>query len=425
MISIMDSSSERNLVNPVAFIEIGEPPLRTTGADLYSEDEERSPMMGSDKPSELDKEYGAKRKAFGVGGMARTKTSLSLCGSLSSSTDSGCSFQETLSRGDREGCTTFGTDLRRITGGNPDAPIFDSLTRRSMETHLRKARLLREKSQNRSVEGLHSAIASSIGVPYTRLRQESPFLYDVHTHPLHDILADTLRVDDLAKLHEAGDIKDVMSPLLSREQRRPFQEAYDSFVISFCIPLLHSMAMSQNLFHGSVSRISYRYQAFPSFRIVRPGDASKGPECGTSSGLSIGCLHFHVPLTAATGTNALYTESHPGKENWHPLTTKSVGLGFLFDGARCLHFNMENTTQVTSIALDFVIAIYNERMGIDDHVDGETLCNKFILQDQFSNIGFYDEVIIESPSFRLVAKKRGNGLLDPVASVSFPCACET
>jgi hypothetical protein len=129
------------------------------------------------------------------------------------------------------------------------------------------------------------------------------------------------------------------------------------------------------------------------------------------------------------GTNALYTESHPGKENWHPLITKSVGLGFLFDGARCLHFNMENTTTETSIALDFVVAIYNDRMHIDDHVDGETLCNEFILEDRYSDQGFYDEAMIDlrslqSPLTQLVAKKRGNNLLDPVACDGFPFDAE-
>jgi hypothetical protein len=133
-----------------------------------------------------------------------------------------------------------------------------------------------------------------------------------------------------------------------------------------------------------------------------------------------------VPLTAAMGTNALYTESHPGKENWHPLITKSIGLGFLFDGARCLHFNMENTTETTSVALDFVIAIYNDRMDIDDHVDGETLCNGFILEDQFSEQGFYDEAMIDLKSLQrqLVAKKRGDRLLDPSEFVGFPCSFE-
>lgn len=373
----------------------------------------------------LDEVREAQPKTLVVSGMTRTQTLHSFSGSSSSSVESAHLVQDNFSRL-QENFPTFGMDLRRETEGSPDVPNFNSLLRRAMESHLRKARLSRERARNRTSLEVHAAIAGSVGVPYVRLRQERPFLYDVHTHPMHEVLADTLGVQDLSKLHEEGDLQEVMAPLLSRTGRRPFQQAYDSFVTSFCIPLLHSMAMSQNLFHGSGSRITYRYQAFPKIRIMRPGDASEGPHCGTSDGHSIGYLHVHVPLTATMGTNALYTESHPGKENWHPLTTKSVGLGFLFDGARCLHFNMENTTNETSVALEFVVAIYDDRME-DDYVDGESLCTRSILGDHFSNSGqgFYDEAVISlshrSPSWQIAAKKHGaHCLLDPDSRVGFP-----
>jgi hypothetical protein len=108
--------------------------------------------------------------------------------------------------------------------------------------------------------------------------------------------------------------------------------------------------------------ISYRYQSFPSIQINRPGDPCSAhvPLCDTIRGHSIGYLQFHVPLTPSFGTNALYTESHPGKEDWHPLLAKSVGIGFLWDGARCLHYTMENTTNKTCVSLNFRIAIYRE-----------------------------------------------------------------
>ncbi len=365
-------------------------------------------------------------KKLVVGGMTRTQTLHSLSGSSSSSMESGIMLQDTFSKL-HENFPTFGMDLRRETGGSPDVPEFGTMLRRTMEPHLRKARILRENNRSRTNLEVHAAIANSVGVPYVRLRQERPFLYDTDTHPMHEILATTLGISDLSTLHERGDLRRLMAPLLSKTQRKLFHEAYDTFVTSFCIPLLHSLAMSQNLFHGSTSRISYRYQAFPKIRILRPGDASEGPQCGTANGFSVGCLHFHVPLTPATGTNALYTESHPGKENWHPLMTKSVGLGFLFDGARCLHFNMENTTSFTSVALEFVVAIYDDR-SMNDYVDGESLCNRVILEDHFSLSwpGFYDEAVIDqclgSPSWQIVAKKHGDHLMDPGSRVIFPFA---
>mmetsp|Transcript_51597 Transcript_51597/g.148832 ORF Transcript_51597/g.148832 Transcript_51597/m.148832 type:complete len:431 (-) Transcript_51597:112-1404(-) len=427
MMSIASPASNRGLGNPLSLRNSGEALLRTTESE-YEQEVKVAPTQIVDIDEELeqntrDQPRTPQQLTIMATAMTRTRTMHSFSGSSSSSAESeNLNLQENFATC-QECFPTFGMDLRRVTEGSPEVPEFDALLRRTMEPHLRKARLIREKVRNRTSIEVHAAIASSVGVPYTRLRQERPFLYDIHTHPMHEILASTLGVDDLSRLHELDDLQQAMKPLLSRTKRRSFQEAYDNFVTSFCIPLLHSMAISQNLFHGKGSCISYRYQAFPKIRINRPGDASTGPQCGTSNGHSIGYLHFHVPLTAATGTNALYTESHPGKENWHPLITKSVGLGFLFDGARCLHFNMENTTNETSVALDFVVAIYDDRMS-HDYVDAESLCDQMILEDQFMDHGFYDEAVIDlslgTSSWQVVAKKHGDHLLDPDERFGFP-----
>jgi hypothetical protein len=339
--------------------------------------------------------------------------------------------------------TTFGMDLRRHTFESPNVPVFDGGMRKILEPHMRKARISREESRRHRwiiLQNVHDSIASSVGVPYVRLRSERPFLYDTYTHPMHQVLAETLGVDDLSQLHRLSSssqhsLDRLIAPLLCRETRIPFQESYDTFVTSFCIPLLHSMAMSHNLFHGIHSasqntRISYRYQAFPNISVVRPGDASAGPHCDTSKGHNVAYLHFHIPLTPSYGTNALYTESHPGREDWHPLQTKSTGMGFLIDGARCLHFFMENTTDSTMVALDFVVAIYCNNDGDDQHpmVDPHGLCNHVALEDAFSlsGPGFYEEAVIDirpgSPLWQVVAKKRDgkHKLLDPDARNGFP-----
>jgi hypothetical protein len=357
--------------------------------------------------------------------------------------------------------STFGMDIRRYTGESPNVPVFDSGMRQVLEPHMRKARLAREEARQhrRMTLHLHDSIASSVGVPYVRLRTERPFLYDTYTHPMHQILAETLGVDDLTRLHlrqhhhshtnsNTLEHNTILAPLKCRETRRQFQESYDNFVTSFCIPLLHSMAMSHDLFHGVSSnsentRISYRYQAFPNIRVVRPGDTSEGPLCDTSKGHNVGFLHFHIPLTPSYGTNALYTESYPGREDWHPLQTKSTGLGFFFDGGRCLHFNMENTTESTSVALDFVVGIYYSDQHNDDDVingnnndhpaiDPDGLCNRIALEDQYSLFGpgYYDEALIDirpgSPLWQYVAKKQGDRtnkkLLDPDVRNGFPFA---
>jgi hypothetical protein len=416
--------------SPYSLLNPQEPTLKGA-SDKYSDTLKRISESNCDvglgpASDVLNEVCGMQPKNLILGRMTRSQTQHSLsASSTSSSVDSGI-LQESSSRL-HENFSTFGMDLRRETNNRPDIPIFDKGMRRVMEPHLRKARMLREKVRNCVHPEVHASIASSVGVPYVRLRRERPFLFDIHTHPIHEVLTDTLGVEDLSKIHEEGDLQHVMEPLLSREGRYRFQEAYDTFVTSFCIPLLHSLAMSHNLFHSvsADSSISYRYQAFPKIRVLRPGDMSEGPSCGTASGHSIGYLHFHVPMTATFGTNALYTESHPGREDWHPMVARSVGLGYLFDGARCLHFNMENTTEYTSVSLDFVIAVYSDETD-ETYVDGDGLCNMTTLEDRYSLMGpgYYDEASIDvglgGPSWQIVAKKYGNHLLEPDARVGFP-----
>jgi len=365
-------------------------------------------------------------------GMARTRSLFKLHNSpITASSDSPVKLNSphiTTSASEPTPTKWFGFDVRRYIGESPATPVFDKDLRAVMEPHLAKARRRREECRNPSHLSVDASIASSVGVPYTALRDEKRFLFDESTHPLHHILAQTLGVDDLSQLHKhpIQDKLKLLSPLLTRTGRRQFQECYDSFVTSFCIPLLHSLAMTKNAFHGvcstTDSSITYRYQAFPCIRVARPGEFSIEPHCDTAYGHSIGNLNFHIPLTSVFGTNALYTESYSGKEDWHGLTAKSPGLGFLFDGARCLHFTLENTTDATRVSIDFRIAFYRG--------EGEAgeLCTKELLEDRFSKAGpgYYDEASIaigaESFSFpgAAIAKKYGSYLLDPDARVGFP-----
>lgn len=310
----------------------------------------------------------------------------------------------------------FAQRVREQSNGAPEINAFTKELREAMEPHLRKARLKREKSRDQMQLNVDASIASSVGVPYTSLRQENRFLFDEHTHPLHQVLSETLGVQDLACIHELKvDKRQLLRPLLDRRSRQRFHECYDSFVTSFCIPLLHAMGMSKNIFHTTShyasNRITYRYQAFPTIQVVRPGDAPcVGPHCARADGHSIGCLTFHIPLSSSYGTNAMYVESHPGREDWHPLTTKSVGLGYLFDGARCMHFDLVNTTKTTRVSLDFVVLIYREGDSIVPSSNG--LCSSDSLEDNFSRAGpgYYEEAMIDlgvgvSSALHMVAKK--------------------
>jgi len=370
----------------------------------------------------------------------------------------------------------FGKDIRAWTHDSPDEVAFDKDLRNFIEHHISKARRNREEKHQSLLQkiGIDERNRTSIPassnayVPYPSLRNERRFLYDVDTYPLHQHLADIIGVSDLSLIHQhpIQDKKTLLKPLLDSRKRKSFHKCYDNFVTSFCIPLLHSLAMRDNLFNDSrrntgEQNISYRYQAFPCIRVNRPGEFSIGPHCDMAYGHSIGNINFHIPLTPTYGTNALYAESHPGREDWHPLKTKSIGLGYSFDGARCLHFTLENSTMHTRVSLDFRIAIHrgtkkveipksikpsNARMMMeysvllkealqqqqqdDKHDDiHDVLCNKKVLEDSYSSFpGYYEEAQVQigtSSSSGIgpgpaVCKRSGSTLMQPDRRVGFP-----
>jgi len=367
-----------------------------------------------------------KAPAKGVGGLSRTKSLFSMSSSGSSTSsetledlpgESDLASESTTSQGGQR----FGQDVFTYTKGESGSPNFaDTGLRKVMEPHLREGRAKREyrRQQSDPFKNIHASIAHSVGVPYTSLRKERPFLFDEHSYPLDDILARTLQVSDLTKLHETGSA-DVLEPLRDPEKRNAFHAAYDNFVTTFCIPLLHSLAIANNILHTSSSdQITYRYQAFPTIRVLQPGECGIGPRCDSSYGHSIGCLNFHIPLTPSVGSNALYAESHPGREDWHPLAAKSVGLGYLFDGARCLHFDILNSTDSTRVSLNFRVLLYRDFYGRMQHDGG--LCPEELIEDRFSQSdpNYYDEALIDLgrsslPGLEVVVKKYGSRLQPP------------
>uniref|UniRef100_A0A7S3LF27 Uncharacterized protein n=1 Tax=Amphora coffeiformis TaxID=265554 RepID=A0A7S3LF27_9STRA len=403
----------------------------TVGWNLTGTTTPASPMMGISSSSR------GGLGGSGGGGMARTKSHFSMSSVLSSVSSSSESITTTTednssninnSPSNDLSMDTFGMTMRHYLGDSSDAPTLDRGMRKVMEPYLRKARLEREKTRNRFDLRVDASIASSVGVPYIALRQERPFLFDEYTFPLHTALANALQVPDLSKLHELlVPEQEALAPLRDPERRLSFHRIYDNFVTSFCIPLLHSLAISKKVLHNhsrsSHDCITYRYQAFPCINVVRPGGAAKPPHCGAAQGHSVGCLFFHIPLTPSQGTAAVYVESHPGREDWHPLQAKSVGLGFLYDGSRCIQFGLEHTNPQTSrVSLDFCIMIYREDsqmisnsssiysysgatsiMTADtlhplDPGASTTLCTADLLEDSFSRQGpgYYEEACVDT-----------------------------
>jgi hypothetical protein len=304
----------------------------------------------------------------------------------------------------------------------------ESFRVRSLQTIGQTTTMQSSPAYTTTLSWLDNAVSPSLGVPYTSLRVERPFLFDnEHSYPLNHALARAIGVPNLECIHELGQRDRILDPLLERANRQPFHEAYDFFVTSFCIPLLHSLALSQNLFDASFGLeqncVTYRYQAFPTICVHNPcgrfpvssnNKRNTSPvSCGVLEGHSLGCLTFHVPLTPAYGTNAMFVESHPGKENWHPLATKAIGMGFLYDGARCLSFFLDNTTTSTAVSLNFQVIICSgtalpetqrpiilnsSNVGQSGTLHSSFLCPPNIVEDKYSSTPhstYYNEALID------------------------------
>ncbi|CAB9518785.1 expressed unknown protein [Seminavis robusta] len=328
----------------------------------------------------------------------------------------------------------FGAALHAIeqpSSQDSSTPFTESQLRKALECPLRQARKLRDNCRGPGPQ------TSWIGLPYPSLREERPFLYDhMHTHPLAEILQRTLNktTTDLAQLHQTWDStqmtalqhqRQLVAPLLDKHERTQFAHAYESFVTSCCIPLLHAAALRHSVFSTSSAGVVYRYQVFPTINIVYPNDpeACRPPSCDLAHGKSVGWLHFHIPLTAACNTSALYCERYPGREDWHALRCTSVGLGYCWDGARCHSFVPLNTTNATRVSLDFRILLVRPD-SLTSQEDDE-LCRPLHLTDSLTRIpGFYEQATMDvGGASRILLRRRSSPWSAvPDARCGFPFA---
>lgn len=241
----------------------------------------------------------------------------------------------------------------------------DSVLRQVMEPHLCKAKQARSKA----MQQLHSTVP----YPYLRMLQRLEFSQDAFA--FRKTLQTLLQVDDLALLHQitTSSKRQLLQPLLSVTQREEFHQIYQRFVCDLIIPHLHKQWYRHNNQNNNnnnsttTTKLLCRYQAFPCLRVVRPNEFSIGPHCDLAYGHSIASLNVYVPLSAPIrGTNALYVESSPGREDWQPMchddhdNDNDNGVTMIFNGVECLHFTLENTTADTRVSLDFRVALSDQ-----------------------------------------------------------------
>lgn len=251
----------------------------------------------------------------------------------------------------------FGATLAAATSNAPEIPCdpFPLTLRVVIEPHIAKARANRRDALAAVCQAAHLSEVEVLRLVRTSspLAMEGEFRFDTLRHPLRSALlhcygglADDF---DLTQLHTHGSGgKDAMMCALTTNFHE-FQRIYDDFVLQICAPRLAG---------GDGELTEIYYQAFPCIRVVEPGDFSIGPHADIVYGHHSGSVNIYVPLTRIDGTAALFLESRPGSEDWHPIFAQgsaaaAYGTVKHFAGATCLHWTTENTAGYTRASLDF------------------------------------------------------------------------
>lgn len=123
------------------------------------------------------------------------------------------------------------------------------------------------------------------------------------------------------------------------QQDESFRKLYDRFVQEVVVPSLGVECVY--------------YQHLPTFRVAPPGMRALGVKhCDSEYKHQPGEINFWLPLTPVWGSNTLWTETEPGKGDFHPMEL-DYGQMQRFYGNKCEHYTLANDTDSTRVSLDF------------------------------------------------------------------------
>ena len=249
----------------------------------------------------------------------------------------------------------FFSERLKKASNNATSIVFTPEVLQAIEPELEKVRVGRRQAMQRP---LPEAVRSILdGEAYASLRKETILTFDTSIYPLASSFSALLGLPDglpLHRLHEAyhadrgrkgarSEKATLLAPLTDADKRAEFTALYERLIVEVLAPRLHAAIGCERVV----------FQSFPCVRVHRPGEFSIGPHCDAQYQAPEVNLNFYVPLTKEIwGTNSLYLESEPGKEDWHPLELK-YGELTTFCGVHCSHFTAENTTGISRVSLDF------------------------------------------------------------------------
>lgn len=162
------------------------------------------------------------------------------------------------------------------------------------------------------------------------------------------LVKDALGVDDLAKLHETGPTYGLMTR--ETDQDTTYHKAFYE---------LTNSPEWQEAYRYTVLDVSRSfgeevlYQRVPTFRVALPDNLAVGAwHRDRDYGHSRHEVNVWVPLTDASGTQAVHCEAYEGADELLPLPCE-VGSAIIFDGANLKHGNVVNKSGTTRVSFDF------------------------------------------------------------------------
>ena len=211
----------------------------------------------------------------------------------------------------------FGATVAAATNNAEVIPSdpFPLKLRQAIESHIRKA----TKRRKEALEAIRDATGepqyNSVMAEFKRnLGVEGEIQIDPKLLPIRSAFLKSVDLPDdydLSRIHEFSGAKDELLHKLTKKSSC-FQETFDMFVRSVCAPQLASKYDCKEIY----------YQAFPCLRIVQPNEFSIGPHADVAYGHHPCSINFYLPLTKISGASALFLESRPGSEDWHPISAE-------------------------------------------------------------------------------------------------------
>ena len=249
----------------------------------------------------------------------------------------------------------FGSAVTAATNASVSIPCnpFPEHLRAVMTNHLDKAKRNRQQALDAIKRATTESQYETVMNDYVNspLSKEGTLSFDTQAFPLREAFLTACGLSssiDLSRLHDEEGVPEKLQ-LLKHLTTHPLelQTVYDEFVRHVCCPKLAELWDCQ----GEIC-----YQCFPCLRIVQPGDFSIGPHADVAYGHHPLTTNFYVLLTDLTpqvSSAALFLESTPGAEDWHPILGKYGEMVKHFPGGSCAHWTAENNTSMTRVSLDF------------------------------------------------------------------------